>query len=94
MVQCAMGAVKKKDSYYKAQFNRLRAKHGAKKARCAVAASLLTAIYHMIKNGVAHQDLGANHFDKRATEIKVKRLVDQISKLGYQVELQKTDLAA
>ncbi len=94
MVQCAMGAVKKKDSYYKAQFDRLRAKHGAKKARCAVAASMLTAIYHMIKNGVAHQDLGANHFDKRATDIKVKRLVDQISKLGYQVQLEKAEVAA
>ena len=88
MVQCAVSAVKKKDSYYKAQFNRLRAKHGSKKAFCAVAASMLTAIYHMLKNGVEHRDLGADYFDKRSTDLKAKRLVTQLAKLGYQVQLQ------
>jgi transposase len=41
MVQCGWAASRKKDSYYKAQFNRLRGRHGAKKAICAVAASML-----------------------------------------------------
>jgi transposase len=50
LVQCAWAATRKKDSYYKAQFNRLRAKHGPKKAICAVAASMLTAIYHILKD--------------------------------------------
>jgi hypothetical protein len=59
MVQCAVNAAKNKDSYYKAQFSRLCAKHGAKKAFCAVAASMLTAIYHILKDGVEHKDLGA-----------------------------------
>jgi transposase len=44
LVQCAWAASRQKDSYYKAQFNRLRGRHGAKKAICAVAASMLTAI--------------------------------------------------
>ena len=63
-----------KDSYYKAQFNRLRSRRGPKKAICAVAASMLTAIYHMLKDGTFHQDLGADHFDRRSTEVKAKRL--------------------
>jgi hypothetical protein len=67
-------ASRKKDSYYKAQFNRLRGRHGAKKAIRAVAASMLTAIYHMLKNGTQHQDLGANYFDHRFTDIKARRL--------------------
>jgi transposase len=88
LVQCAWSAVKKKDSYYKAQFNRLRARGGAKKAICAVAASMLTAIYHMLKNGVEHQDLGGDHFDRRATDFKAKRLVSQLNKLGFDVALR------
>jgi len=88
MVQCAWSATHKKDSYYKAQFNRLRGKHGAKKAICAVAASMLTAIYHMLKDGTHHQDLGANHFDHRSSEIRAKRLAGQIAKLGFHVELR------
>jgi hypothetical protein len=65
LVQCARAASRTKGSYYKAQFCRLRGKHGAKKAICAVAASMLTAIYPMLKNGTEHHDLGADHFDRR-----------------------------
>ena len=88
LVQCAWAATRKKNSYYRAQLNRLRGKHGGKKAICAVAASMLTAIYHMLKDGTHHHDLGANHFDRRSTEIKAKRLAAQIAKLGFQVELR------
>ena len=65
LVQCAWAAIKKKDSYYKAQFNRLKSRHGPKKAIRGVAASIPTAIYHMLKNGVEHHDLGAGYFDRR-----------------------------
>jgi transposase len=94
LVQCAWAASRKNDSYYKAQFNRLRSKRGPKKAICAVAASMLTAIYHMLKDGTFHQDLGADHFDRRSTEVKAKRLVAQLTKLGFQVELQPLAQAA
>jgi transposase len=88
LVQCAWAATRKKDSYYKAQFNRLKGKRGPKKAICAVAASLLTAIYHMLKNGTTHQDLGADHFNRRSNEDKANYLAKQIAKLGFQVELK------
>jgi transposase len=94
LVQCAWAASRKKDSYYKAQFNRLRSKRGPKKAICAVAASMLTAIYHMLKDGTFHHDLGADHFDRRSAEVKAKRLVAQLTKLGFQVELQPLPQAA
>ena len=94
LVQCGWAASRKKDSYYKAQFNRLRGRHGAKKAICAVAASMLTAIYHMLKNGTEHEDLGADHFDRRSTEIKARRLAAQIKKLGFDVEIRPLPQAA
>lgn len=88
LVQCAWAAKRAKDSYYRAQFFRLQAKRGPQKAICAVAASILTAIYHMLKNGVFHQDLGASHFDNRPREAKLKRLVRQLKNLGYEATLQ------
>ncbi len=94
LVQCAWAASRKKDSYYKAQFHRLRAKHGPKKAICAVAASMLTAIYHMLRDGTDHKDLGAAHFDRRSTKVKTNRLVAQLTKLGFKVELQPLAEAA
>jgi transposase len=34
----------------------------------AVAASILMAIYHMLKDGTTYQDLGRKHFDRRSND--------------------------
>lgn len=94
LVQCAWAAKRKKDSYYRAQFFRLQARRGPQKAICAVAASILTAIYHILKDGVPHEDLGVDYFDTRKPEAKVKRLVAQIAKLGFEATLQPIAKAA
>jgi transposase len=94
LVQCAWAAKRKKNSYYRAQFNRLCGRRGPQKAICAVAASLLTAIYHMLKDGTEHQDLGIAYFDHRSIEVRTKRLVAQLARLGYQVQLQPLAAAA
>jgi len=87
LVQCAWAAVRKKDSYLKAQFLRLKARRGPKKAIMAVAASILTAIYHMLKDGTLYQDLGSNHFQTRSKGQQTKRLVKRLADLGYDVAL-------
>ena len=87
LVQCAWAASRKKASYLQAQYHRLRARRGPKKAVCAVAASILTAAYHMLKDGTAYADLGPDHFDRRAKEVQARRLVRRLADLGYAVEL-------
>jgi transposase len=52
LVQCAWAAARKKNSYFQAQFLRLKARRGAKKAAVAVAASILTTAYHMLADGL------------------------------------------
>jgi transposase len=87
LVQCAWAASRTKQSYLQAQYLRLRSRRGAKKAICAVAASILTAAYHMLKNGTLYQDLGANHFDNRAKGKQVLRLVNRLQSLGFAVQI-------
>jgi len=94
LVQCAWAATRKKDSYLQAQFHRLRARRGAKKAICAVAASILTAAYHMIKHGTFYEDLGPGHFDKRHSDSHARSLVRRLSNLGYDVEIKPRAAAA
>ena len=94
LVQCAWAAKRQKNSYYAAQFHRLSARRGPQKAICAVAASILTAIYHIILRGAAYQDLGADHFDRRSAQAKANRLVAQLTKLGYDVQIQPLAAAA
>ena len=94
LVQCAWAAKRKKDSYYRAQFFRLQSKRGPQKAICAVAASILTAVYHILKNGIEHHDLGGTYFDRRPVELKAGRLVARLKKLGFNVQLQPIAEAA
>ena len=92
LVQCAWAAVKKKGSYLQAQFYRIKARRGPKKAIMAVAASILTAIYHMLKDGTMYQDLGSGHFNRQSKDQQKNRLVKRLADLGYAVEI--TPLAA
>jgi len=57
----------------------------AKKAIGAVAASILTAAYHMLKNGTLYQDLGPDHFGKRAQAKQFHRLIDRLRNLVFAV---------
>ena len=53
LVQCAFAAARAKNTYLQAQFLRLKARRGPKKAAIAVAASILTAVYHMLRDGTS-----------------------------------------
>jgi len=87
LVQCAWSATRTTDTYLQAQFHRIRSRRGAKKAIVAVAASILTAIYQMLKDGTMYLDLGPSHFDSRTKDRQKNRLVKRLAQLGYQVQL-------
>jgi len=88
LVQCAWSATRSKATYLHAQFVRLRYRRGPKKAICAVAASILTAAYHMLKEGTFYDDLGAAHFERRRPDTQARRLVKRLAALGFSVELK------
>jgi transposase len=85
LVQCAFAAARKKNSYFEAQFLRLKARSGPKKAVIAVAASILTTAYHMLADGTSYQDLGADYFARRDPRRVVAKLANRIRRLGYDV---------
>jgi transposase len=87
LVQAAWAATRKRDSYPRAQYLRLKAHRGPKKAVLAVAASLLTAAYHMLKYGVEYIDLGPNHF-QRDKDAQAHRLLRRLKALGVEVTIK------
>jgi transposase len=88
LVQAAWAAVRTKNSYYRAQFLRLRARRGPKKAIVAVAASMLTAIYYILRDGVEYRELGGQHFERLDRTKATQRLVKRLRDLGYRVQLE------
>jgi transposase len=88
LVQCSWAAKNKKGSYLQAQFLRLKSRRGPQKAICAVAASILTAVYHMLKDGTEYQDLGPDHFNRRSKITQTQRLVRRLEHMGYAVDIK------
>ena len=85
LVTAAWAAVRTKGSYLQAQFLRIKSRRGAKKAILAVAASMLTAVYFMLRDGVSYKDLGADHFSRHDKTKTVQRLLRRLSDLGCNV---------
>ncbi len=88
LVTAAWAASRKTNSYLRAQFLRLKSRRGAKKAILAVAASMITAAFHMLRDGVEYNDLGHLHFDRRDSSKTIRRLVKRLSDLGCEVEVK------
>jgi len=87
LVTAAWAAVRVKNSYLHAQFMRIKARRGAKKAILAVAASMLTAAYFMLRDQVTYRDLGPQHFDRRHRDTTIRRLIRRLHDLGCEVAL-------
>jgi transposase len=88
LVQAAWAATRKKDSYLHAQFARLKSRRGPKKAIIAVAASMLTAAYFILRDGVEYRDLGGRYFTDRDKHETTQRLLRRLRDLGVQVEIK------
>jgi transposase len=87
--EAAMAALRAKDNYLTAQYQRLRPRRGHKKALGAVKHSLLCAIWHMLQTGELYRDLGGDYFHTRDPERQTSRLVKQLEALGHHVTLQE-----
>ena len=83
MVQCAMVAVKNKNTFFHAQYQRLLVRRGKKRAVVAVAHSMLIAIYHVL-SGEPFVDLGADYYDQFGTEKKINSYLAKLKQLGWE----------
>jgi transposase len=88
LVTAAWSAVRKKDSYLMAQFLRIKSRRGAKKAIIAVAASMLTATYYMLREGIGYRELGSQHFDRQDKSKTIRRLLRRLTDLGCEVQMK------
>ncbi len=89
LVQSAWAAVRSKETYLRAQFLRLKSQRGPRKAIIAVAASILTAAYFMLRDGTNYQDLGGDYFDRKDRVRAAARLVRRLQHLGYEVNVRE-----
>ncbi len=84
LITCAHAAVKRKSSFFYAQFMRISAHRGKKRAYVAVAHSMLIAIYHILKDGVEFCDLGAEYYNQFNRDRKINAYLKKLKALGWE----------
>ena len=88
LVECARAAIRNKQSYLYSRYQRIAERRGGKRALIAIAHTMLTAIYHMLKEKVPYCDLGADYYTNIQHDKLIKRNLRSLEKLGVDVIIQ------
>lgn len=91
-IRAALNVSKSPDSYYGATYRRLAKRGSKERALVAIAHALLVAIYHMLRDGTVHQDLGPHYFDERRRLQSARNAVRHLQRLGYRVTIEEGPL--
>ena len=94
LVQVAWAASHTKDTYLAAQFRRLAARRGSKRALVALGHTILGIIFHVLRDQTTYRELRPNYFDQLDTTRLTRALVRRLERLGHQVTLQPPQPAA
>jgi len=88
LCQAAWAASHTKNTYLAAQFRRLAAKRGKKRAIIAVAHTILTIAYYVISRGEGYRELGGDYFERANGEGLKRYLVRRLERLGQKVTIE------
>ncbi len=85
LIEVAWAAVKKKGSYYRAKYFKLKSRRGPKKAIVAIAHRISKAIYNIIKHGQRFKDLGENYLTAQTRQRAINNVKQRAKQLGYEL---------
>jgi len=88
LTEAAQANTRSRDTYLTAQYRRLRARRGHKRAIGAVKHSIVVACWHMLTTGEVYRDAGGDYFTRLDPSKQRRRLVAQLERLGYTVTPQ------
>jgi len=91
--EVAWAASRTRDTYLRAQFERLARRRGRKKAVVAVGHTLLVIIYHLLRTGQPYAERGADYFDTLDTTRITQHHVQRLGQLGYEVTITPKEAA-
>lgn len=94
LAQAAWAASHTKETYLSAQFHRLAARRGKKRAIVAVGHSIIVIAYHILRDRQPYYELGHDFFDQRKRDSTVRHLIHRLEKLGVEVPDPMTAVAS
>lgn len=88
LTEAGHAAGRTKNTYLGASYQRIKARRGGKRAAIAAGRSILAIAYHVLRDGVAYEELGANYYDERKKNAVVRNAVQRLERLGYKVMVE------
>ena len=88
LIECSKSASHQKSTYFYALYHRIASRRGKNRATIAVAHTMLTIIYQILKNNVPYYELGADFFEQQRKKEIVQKSVKRLENLGYSVTVE------
>jgi transposase len=88
LVEASMSAVRKKGSYLRSKYYRLKPRMGVKRAAMVVAHKILVASFRILADGTVYQDLGEAYLDSLSKTRTSRHLVRRLEALGFRVAIE------
>jgi transposase len=88
LCQAAWAVTRKKGRYLAAQFKRLAARRGVKRAVMAVGHSMLIITYTMLKTGCTYHELGGSYLELINKDQLQRYFLKRLQRLGLTVTVQ------
>jgi transposase len=82
LVEASLAASRKKATYLRDKYHRLKARRGSMRALFAIAHKLARAVFRVLTTGVPYQDLGPDYLDAHKKSGLVRSLVNRLKKLA------------
>ena len=93
LIEAAHALGRSRGTYLAAQYRRLTARRGKKKAAVALGHAILIIVYHLLSSDdEVYTDLGVQYFDESRRERIEHGLVKRLTDLGYKVTLEPAQL--
>ena len=77
-----------KGRYLAAQYRRIAARRGKKRALVALGHTILIIVYHILMRREPYRELGVTYFDDRNPQRVERQLVRRLERMGYVVSLE------
>lgn len=88
LVEAARAAARTKNTYLSSQYHRIAARRGANRAAVAVAHSILTIVYHILKRKQPYIELGPNYYEERKREVIIRHSIKKLESLGCKITIE------
>jgi len=87
LVEASLAATRKKQTYLRDKYYRLKARRGAMRALFAIAHKLSRAVFRVLTTAEPYRDLGPNHLDTKNKSTIVRSLIDRLKRIASPDEI-------